>query len=205
MPAIAITGGVATGKSTVSRLLYEKLRPHLAVELFNADFEAKRLTESDSVVQREIRSVFGEGIFDPEGHLRRDKMREWVFNDATAREALEKILHPRIRDAWLGRAQSARDWFLVEIPLLYETQAEYEFKLTIVTACSRASQIDRLVRERNLSESLAGQIIAAQMNLETKMQRADRVLWTECPPEITAQQIDRLVLDVAQIYGGSSN
>jgi dephospho-CoA kinase len=204
MPALGVTGGVATGKSTVSRQLFERLKSHLRIELFNSDFEARRLTESDFVVQEEIRSAFGDSIFDSEGHLLRAGLRELVFKDTTARKILEEILHPRIRNAWIERAQSS-DWLLVEIPLLYETQAEKNFKLIIVTACSRTSQMERLVRERSLSESLAGQIIAAQMDLETKMLRADRTVWTDCPPEITSQQIDRLALDIIESYGGIPN
>src|SRR6266446_4966038 len=167
MAAIGITGGVATGKSTVSRQLFQRLKTRLAVELFSSDFEARRLTDSDFVVQEEIKSAFGVQVCDPEGNLARDRLRELVFHDAAARRILESILHPRIRQAWISWTKGD-GLLLVEIPLLYETGAESHFDRIIVTACSRDSQVERIVSERNLSRELAEHIIQSQMDLEEK-------------------------------------
>ena len=120
---IGITGGVATGKSTVAHRLFELLRLSAPVDLFSSDFEARRLTDSDFVVQEEIKAALGVQVFDPEGNLARDRLRELVFHDAAARKALEAILHPRIREAWISRTRGDR-LLLAEIPLLYETGAE---------------------------------------------------------------------------------
>src|SRR5438477_8040133 len=106
MAAIGITGSVATGKTTVSRELAQRLWRKLPVELFSSDFEAKRLTGSDFVVQEEIKSAFGAQVCDPEGNLARDRLRELVFHDAAARRILESILHPRIREAWASRIKA---------------------------------------------------------------------------------------------------
>ena len=80
---IGITGGVATGKSTVARRLFELLRVRVPVDLFSSDFEARRLTDSDFVVQEEIKAAFGVQVFDPEGNLARDRLRELVFHDGS--------------------------------------------------------------------------------------------------------------------------
>jgi dephospho-CoA kinase len=202
MPSIGITGGVATGKSTVTRHLFELLRQTLSVELFSSDFEARRLTDTDFVVQEEIKAAFGVQVFDSEGNLARDRLRELVFRNDAARKVLESILHPRIREAWISRTR--RDGLLlVEIPLLYETGAESYFDRIIVTACSRASQVERIVVERRLLKELAEQIIQAQMDLEEKIRRADWVVWTDCPPGITAQQIKLISQEVIERYGGA--
>jgi dephospho-CoA kinase len=201
MPSIGITGGVATGKSTVARRLLELLQRTVAAELFSSDFEARRLTDSDLVVQEEIKAAFGVQVFDSEGNLARDRLRDLVFHDGAARKALESILHPRIREAWTSRT-GGDGLLLAEIPLLYETGAESYFDRIIVTACSHASQVERIVVERRLSKELAEQIIQSQMDLEEKVRRADWVVWTDCPPGITAQQIHLIFQEIVERYGG---
>jgi dephospho-CoA kinase len=199
---IGITGGVATGKSTVANRLFELLQLSAPVDLFSSDFEARRLTDSDFVVQEEIKAAFGVQVFDSEGNLARDRLRELVFHDAAARKTLEAILHPRIREAWISRTRGDR-LLLAEIPLLYETGAEPYFDRIIVTACSRASQVERMVVERRLLKELAEQIIQAQMDLEEKIRRADWVVWTDCSPQITAQQVNLISQEVIERYGGA--
>src|ERR1700726_3283062 len=202
MRSIGITGGVATGKSTVALHLFELLRPAVRVELFSSDFEARRLTDSDLVVQEEIRVAFGVQVFDSEGNLARDRLRDLVFHDGEARKVLESILHPRIREAWMSRAEGD-GLLLAEIPLLYETGAEPYFDRIIVTACSHASQVERIVVERRLLKELAEQIIQAQMDLAEKIRRADWVVWTDCPAAITAQQVNLIFQEVIERYGGA--
>jgi dephospho-CoA kinase len=200
--SIGITGGVATGKSTVARHLFESLRSKVPVELFNADFEARRLTERDFVVQEEIRAAFGVQVFDSEGNLARDRLRDLVFRDRAARKVLESILHPRIREAWMSRV-GGDGLLLAEIPLLYETGAETYFSRVIVTACSRASQVERIVVGRRLLKELAEQIIQAQMDLDEKIRRANWVVWTDCPSPITVQQVNLISQEVIELYGGA--
>jgi dephospho-CoA kinase len=199
--SVGITGGVATGKSTVARHLFELLRRTVPVELFSSDFEARRLTDSDLVVQEEIKAAFGVQVFDSAGNLARDRLRDLVFHDGAARKVLESILHPRIREAWISRAGGDR-LLLAEIPLLYETGAEPYFGRIVVTACSHASQVERIVVERRLLKELAEQIIQAQMDLEEKIRRADWVVWTDCSPGITAQQVNLISQEVIERYGG---
>jgi dephospho-CoA kinase len=203
MPGIGITGGVATGKSTVARRLLAALGDTVPADLFDADFEARRLTDVDLVVQEKIRSAFGAQVFDSEGNLARNRLRELVFHDAVARKTLESILHPRIREAWIGRARGER-LLLADIPLLYETGAEPYFDRIIVTACSCASQIQRLVHGRQLSESIARQMIQAQMPLEEKIRRADYLVWTDCPLDITEEQVRRIGREIIERYDGAS-
>jgi dephospho-CoA kinase len=202
MASIGITGGVATGKSTVARRLFELVRRALPVELFSSDFEARRLTDSDLVVKEEIRAAFGVQVFDAEGNLARGRLRDLVFLDGSARKVLETILHPRIRDAWMSRI-GGDGLLLAEIPLLYETGTETYFNRVVVTACSRASQVERIVVERRLLKELAEQIIQAQMDLEEKIRRADWVVWTDCPAAVTAQQVNLISQEVIELYGGA--
>ena len=203
MSAIGITGGIATGKSTIAAALHKSLSARLPVEWFSADFEARRLTDSDLRVQEEIKSVFGAQLFDSERRLQRERLRDIVFRDPSARKILESILHPRIRSAWLERANTGT-LLLAEIPLLFETKAEKHLDLVVVTACSRSTQISRLIEVRGLTLNLAESMIAAQMPLEEKIRRGDRLVWTDCAPKITTAQIDRLSAELLERYGEST-
>jgi len=176
MPAIGITGGISTGKSTFCDCLRE-IMP--AAKFFNADLAARSLAELPEVKQ-EILGQFGGGVFSPDGHLNRTKLRAIVFSDATKRHALEQILHPRIRRQWMAEAKKHRnspDFFFADIPLLYETGGETLCERVVVVACSRNVQLDRLAKRKSLKDSEAEQMINSQMPLEEKIKRADHVVW----------------------------
>jgi dephospho-CoA kinase len=204
MPGIAITGGIATGKSTVTAELLAILRDKLDITLFSSDSEARRLTDTDLGVQDEIRQKLGAQLFDSEGRLRREQLRELVFQKPQARKELENILHPRIRAAWLGLIKEKK-LLLAEIPLLFETKADRYIELIVVTACSYQTQIDRMVQKRSLPLSLVEQMIGAQMPLAEKMDRAAHVVWTDCPLQVTKFQTDRLAKEIAARYGDSND
>src|SRR5690349_22485652 len=120
MPAIGITGGVSTGKSTFSDCLRQLLPD---AKFFDADRSARELATVEEVKQ-ELFNEFGSGIFSPGGDLNRGALRAIVFQDAAKKQALEKILHPRIRSQWGIEAEKHRkssEFFFADIPLLYET------------------------------------------------------------------------------------
>ncbi|MEP6809784.1 MAG: dephospho-CoA kinase, partial [Chthoniobacterales bacterium] len=103
MPAIGITGGIATGKSS---FLAELRRLLPDAEFFDADRAARELTERDPEVREQIGEVFGREIYSRDGDLNRAALRTIVFADPEKRQALEQILHPRIRRQWAVQAES---------------------------------------------------------------------------------------------------
>ena len=176
MPAIGITGGISTGKSTFCDCLREILP---AAKFFDADLAARSLAELPEV-KKEILGQFGSGVFSATGDLNRAKLRAIVFDDATKRRALEQILHPRIRRQWMAQAERHRnspDLFFADIPLLYETGGETLCERVVVVACSHKVQLDRLAQRKFLKGSEAEQMINSQMALEEKIKRADHVVW----------------------------
>ncbi len=178
MPAIGITGGISTGKSTFCDCLREIVP---AAKFFDADLVARSLAELPEVKQ-EILAQFGGDVFSPDGDLNRPKLRAIVFRDATKRHALEQILHPRIRRQWMAEAKKHRnspDFFFADIPLLYETGGETLCERVVVVACSRKVQLDRLAKRKSLKGSEAEQMINSQMPLEEKIKRADHVVWND--------------------------
>ena len=119
---IGITGGISTGKSTFS----DCLRQELHAKLFDADRAARQLVDHDPEVRDLLREAFGREIFSVDGNLNRAALRAIVFADREKKRALEHILHPRIRRQWATEAEQSRqsgEFFLADIPLLYETNS----------------------------------------------------------------------------------
>src|ERR1700758_923015 len=120
MPAIGITGGISTGKSTFCKCLRE-LTP--AAAFFDADQAARELVDTDPDVRKEIVAEFGPDIYSSNHDLNRAGLRAIIAASAEKKRALEEILHPRIRRQWSAEAQKHRqpfDFFFADIPLLYE-------------------------------------------------------------------------------------
>ena len=193
MPAIGITGGISTGKSTFCECLREVLP---AAKFFNADKAAHRFVDLDSEVKDEIRSEFGEGFFSDAGDLNREKLRAIVFGSASKRGALEQILHPRIRRQWSTEAETHRnspDFFFADIPLLYETGGETLCDRVVVVACSSKVQLRWLMERTPLGRAAAEEMINSQMSLDKKIRRADHVVWNNGPRAALAEQARFLV------------
>ena len=193
MPAIGITGGISTGKSSFCDCLREIVP---AAKFFDADLAARSLAELPEV-KREILGQFGSGVFSATGDLNRAKLRAIVFDNATKRRALEQILHPRIRRQWMAQAERHRnspDLFFADIPLLYETDGETLCERVVVVACSHKVQLDRLAHRKFLKGSEAEQMINSQMTLEEKIKRADHVVWNNGERATLMEQARGLVM-----------
>ncbi len=192
MPAIGITGGISTGKSTFCECLREVLP---GAKFFNAD-EAAHVLLKLSDVKRKIRSEFGRHVFSRDGDLNRTKLRAIVFVDATKKRALERILHPRIRGQWRTEAKRHRNspnFFVADIPLLYETGGESLCDRVVVVACSRKVQVARLRKRMSVKIAEAKQMIKSQLQLEAKIRRADHVVWNNGDRAALVEQAGFLV------------
>jgi dephospho-CoA kinase len=176
MPAIGITGGISSGKSTFVGCLRELLP---VATFFDAD-EATHALLNRPEVQKQIRHEFGARVFSSAGDLNRTKLRAIVFADATKKRALERILHPRIRRQWRTEAKRHRNspkFFFADIPLLYETRGESLCDRVVVVACSQKLQLARLRRRMSITTADAKQMINSQIPLEEKIRRADHMVW----------------------------
>ncbi|MEJ2452776.1 MAG: dephospho-CoA kinase [Candidatus Thiodiazotropha sp.] len=172
MLVIALTGGIGSGKSAVSRHLES-----LGVPVIDADRLAHRMVEPGSPALAEIKAGFGDHLVDAEGRLDRVALRDIVFDNPKQRRKLEAILHPRIRQAmedWLA-LQSAPYAVLV-IPLLFETGQNSLADRVLVVDCDPARQIERVVARDGLSESQIRQILDVQVDRETRLHGADDVI-----------------------------
>ena len=187
MVVIGITGGISTGKTTFCDCLREILP---AAKYFNADTAARELTDNDAEVKRLLRERFGAEIFSA-NDLNRTALRAIVFADAEKKSVLEQILHPRIRRQWSEAAELSRksgDLFLADIPLLYETGGETLCDRVVIVACSRETQLQRLIARTGLTQREAEQIINSQMPLTEKIARADHVVWNNGDRSVLGEQ-----------------
>lgn len=192
MPAIGITGGISTGKSTFCDCLRELLPE---AKFFDADQAAHRLVDRDEV-KKELRDEFGPGVFSPNGDLNRVALRTIIFHDAAKRRALEQILHPRIRRQWSAEAEKHRqspEFFFADIPLLYETSGESLCDRVVVVACSPEIQLASLMQRMQIERAAAEEIINSQMSLDEKMKRTDHVVWNNGPRSLLAGEAANLV------------
>lgn len=179
MPILGLTGGIATGKSTFARRFLHELPE---VRYFDSDACVHDLLAGDDGVRESILSAFGPEAIGDDHRPSRNKLRTIVFLSDERRKILESILHPAVRAAWTERALHARatgEWLLIDIPLLYETGAQEEFDRIIVVACPPETQRKRLISERGLALELAERIMAAQLDVGVKTQRADHVIWND--------------------------
>ena len=193
MPAIGITGGISTGKTSFCECLREIVP---AGKFFDADQVAHQLVDFDPQVKDEIRHEFGTGIFSVEGDLNREKLRAIIFGDAAKRRALEQILHPRIRRQWSTTAETHRNspyFFFADIPLLYETGGETLCDRVVVVACSSKIQLRWLMERTLLERAAAEEMIKSQMSLDEKIKRADHVAWNNGPRMALMEQAKNLV------------
>lgn len=195
MRIFALTGGIASGKSTVCRLLRE-LCP--AVTLYDCDAATRRLHSDPSVVEQ-CRAIFGEeAIFAPKNCLDREFLRKKVFTDDAARAQLESIIHPLIREECLASLDQARlseqsPLFIADVPLLFESGFDFGFEKSLLVASSQETQVRRLRNRTRLDDEMILSIIAAQMPVADKMTRADVVFWNEGPLSGLRTQIARFL------------
>jgi dephospho-CoA kinase len=173
---VALTGGVASGKSSVERCFEA-----LGVRAYDADVAARAVVEPGSEALAEIARAFGTDALDSEGRLDRAAMRKRVFDNLLARTTLEGILHPRIR-AWLHEAVDADTgpYCILSIPLLVENRANYEWvDRVLVVDVPEAVQVERLTRRDGVDDALARKMISAQASRERRLGIADDVIVNE--------------------------
>jgi dephospho-CoA kinase len=191
MRRIALTGGIATGKSYVAGRFRRA-----GIPVVDADVLAREAVRPGSPGLAAVIERFGSDVIAPDGSLDRAKLAEIVFRDAGARRDLEAIVHPYVRDAiarFFEQVPPGTPFAVADIPLVYETGRQRQFDAVVVVACSPEIQLSRLMARDNLTEDEARRRIAAQLPIEAKMALADHVIRTDGSYEETNAQVDALI------------
>jgi dephospho-CoA kinase len=194
MVRVALTGGIATGKSTVLRRLLAAGIPVTDADLVARQVVARGTPGFDAVVAR-----FGPEVVAPAGDLDRRALGARVFADPAARAALEAIVHPAVYVAiagWFAGLPAETRVAVADIPLLFETGRAGDFDRVVVVACSRDEQRRRLRTRDGLSDAEVDARLAAQWPIEHKVDRADQVIWTNGSLADTEREADRLAAEL---------
>ncbi len=185
---VALTGGVAAGKTLVSDAFAS-----LGVPVIDADVEARRVVAPGSPGLQALVDAFGPAILTANGQLDRAAMRQRIFSQPQDRETLNAILHPMIGEHMQARASAANsDYVLAVIPLLCETPRRDWIDRTLIVQADPALRKKRLMKRDSINAALAAQMIAAQCSDEDRLQMADDLIINEDDPDQVTQRIKHL-------------
>jgi dephospho-CoA kinase len=193
---VGLTGGIASGKSTVAAILRR-----FGAAIINADDLSREVVQPEQDAWKEIVDAFGPDILHEDKTLERRKLRQIVFDNPEARKKLEAIIHPRVRalaERKISELAAAGTSIIVyEVPLLFENQIHLWLRPVIVVACDIETQKKRLLERDHLTELEVHQHLDAQMSLEEKRKLADYVIENDGTLEELEQQV-RAVLQKIQ-------
>ncbi len=172
---IGLTGGIASGKSTVCDLFSQ-----LSVEIIDADKISHDITKKDGLAFQEILDYFGKKILGLDGELDRQQLRSIIFNDATAKRALENIIHPKVlNEINKNISGSTAPYLIIAVPLMIETGMNKLMDRVLLIDCSIETQIGRLIERDKCTKQQAQSIIENQASLESKRAICDDVIVNE--------------------------
>ena len=185
---IGLTGGIASGKSTVSNMLKE-----MAIPVIDADVEARLAVEKGEPAYQKIIAEFGDDILLPSGEIDRVKLGSIIFHNAEKRQLLNGIVHPEVRKRMNNQVEAARargeQVIVLDIPLLFESKLTHMVEKTIVVYVDRDIQLKRLMERNALSHEDAEARIKSQMPLSDKVPLADAVINNNGAIEDTKKQV----------------
>ena len=188
MKLVGLTGGIASGKSTVAKIL-----EGLGAAIIDADVLAREVVEPDQDAWKDIVASFGAEIVQADRTLDRTKLRTIIFDNPEARKKLESIIHPRVRALAEKRiSERAAAGYVVivyEVPLLFEGNLHEWLRPVILVACDVGTQRSRLQKRDRLQAAEAQKHIDAQMSLEEKRRLADYVIENNGNPKDLERQV----------------
>ncbi|GGH86781.1 dephospho-CoA kinase [Pullulanibacillus pueri] len=189
---IGLTGGIASGKSTVSRMIRDRQIP-----VVDADIAARRVVEPGQPALQHIVKTFGEEILTPEGTLNRKVLGQRIFSNEEERLQLNAIVHPAVRRYMLEQVQAYEEQghatVVLDIPLLFESKLTDWVQKVLVVYVPDSIQLDRLMKRDHLTKEEAEQRIHAQLSLEKKRDKADAWIDNSHTIAETEKQLDAIL------------
>jgi len=168
---IALTGGIACGKSSVSQIFKE-----IGVPIIDLDVIAREVVEPDTQGLVELVSYFGDVILNVDKTLNRQSLRQQLFDHPSKQQLIEEILHPKILEKMQRDIENLNTQLvIVEVPLLVEQNLSHLFDRAIVVDCSEQNQLKRLLQRENIDEDLAKTMISAQASREQRLELGEKI------------------------------
>ena len=195
MMIVGLTGGIASGKSTVSNFFKK-----LGLEVLDADGIVKEVSQKEDTIKKIVK-VFGKNILDGNGKIIREKLRKEAFENRELLNKLNEIIHPQVIEIFVKKKKETSEDSIVifDIPLLYEAKMENLCDKIIVVYIKREQQIKRVIERDKNTRELAEKIIDAQMSLEEKVKRADIVINNNSTLEDLKNQVNMIYCNLQKI------
>lgn len=192
LSVLGVTGGIASGKTTVANMLEE-----LGAPIIDFDLLARQVVEPGQPAFKDIIAYFGDDVIDKNGTLDRKRLSGIVFSDPEKRKILERITHPRIFEAFLHQVREMAQKYphgIVQavIPLLFEADLRHLVHKVLMVYVSPDKQIERLIRRDSISHEEANRILKAQMPIDQKVAKADFVIHNEGNVDETRKAVNAL-------------
>jgi dephospho-CoA kinase len=190
---VGLTGGIASGKSTVSSMLKE-----MNITVIDADVESRLAVQQGEPAYKRIIETFGTDILLPDGEIDRQKLGSIIFQDEQKRKLLNKIVHPEVRRRMNEKKEAAIKFeekiVVLDIPLLFESKLTYMVEKTLLVYADRGIQLKRLMERNGLTIDEAEARIQSQMPISEKRELADEVIDNNRSLSDTKKQLDELLL-----------
>lgn len=175
MLIVGLTGGISSGKSTVSHWFVEK-----GITVLDADAIVKDLQAPKSLLLGQLANAFGSHILNPDGSLNRSELGKLIFTNEGAKEKINEIIHPLVKSVLLQGIEKAKQghelFVILDVPLLYESGFDELVDLTVVVYVQRDTQIERLMKRDQIDVGYATQKIESQLSLDEKRHRANLII-----------------------------
>ena len=196
---LGLTGGIATGKTTISNYLKS-----IDIPVLDADEYARKVVEPGTPGLAEITNTFGEQVLRADGSLNRKLLGQIVFNDSSSRQTLNDITHPRIQQMMADElhrlAEQQIPLVILDIPLLLENKNVAGADAVMVVTIPESLQLTRLMQRNNLTEKEAHARISAQMPLVEKEKLADFVIDNSGTISSTQKQVEKVIQKIRQSF-----
>ncbi len=188
MLKIGLTGGIGSGKSTVSKIFSD-----LEIPIIDADIIAHQLVEPGKPAIKDIAEQFGQQILTDQGALNRKQLKEIIFSDPEQKKTLEQILHPLVFAEMESQIkQLSSPYCILSIPLLLETQMQDFVDRILVIDCPVEVQLERVKNRDQLDVKTIQSIIASQIPREQRRQAADDIIINDTDTQALAEQVKKL-------------
>ncbi|CAM3488463.1 dephospho-CoA kinase [Brevibacillus invocatus] len=192
---LGLTGGIATGKSTVTGMLRER-----GIPVIDADQIAREVVEPGKPAYDAIVGHFGRDILLEDGQIDRKKLGEIVFSDESERQKLNAIVHPEVRRVMREEAETAEkngaSIVFMDIPLLFESKLQYMVEKIVVVYAPAAMQLARMMERDELEEEQAQKRLRAQFPIDQKREEADFLIDNSRTREETERQVENMLAEI---------
>ena len=196
---VGLTGGIASGKSTVCKIFAE-----LGATIIDTDAIVRAICQPGEPAYQQIIAHFGNKVLLDDGQLNRQALRDIIFSDNDARQTLEAIIHPLVRQQLaIQLQQNSAALTIVAVPLLIEANMQDLFDRILLVTTNRATKLKRLLSRDKISRGLAEQMIAAQIDDQQRLHYADDIIDNNGDVEMLTSQIAKLMKNYQQLAANS--